>query len=203
LLCSTVLKAFGNEPETNAESSVFAGVGVPREAVWSVQPKDGQSLQITVDFGGFSAVKEQNGYSLRIPGQAESAKPGTPDIPHIAKLFNVSSDGHPVLTIRGMFPTNVQNVSVVPAKGVALEQSEDETRRLRTFRRPQAEVYAADQLYPESLSKIDEARIGTQRVLRIEICPVQYNPIKREIRFYQRLEGVLEFTRKRPDNSEN
>lgn len=180
---------------TNASEMAFVGVGTPHQAVWSVQQGSNNTLHITADFSGFSAVKLGDGYSIRIPGQATSALPGTPDVPRISKLLTGFSDTGRVLQMKGLLPTNVQNVSVVAAEGYAVDESGTGIRTLRTYRRKQDDIFGSDHFWPESLCRLTGARIGTQSVLRIEIFPIQYNPSLREIRFFRHVEGTLEFYR--------
>ena len=54
-------------------------------------------------------------------------------------------------------------------------------------------VYAADAFWPEDLVKVDEVWVHTQKFVRIEYRPVQYNPITKTLRVYEDLESKVRF----------
>lgn len=179
---------------SRANPANFTGVGVAREAVWIVTPVSGsRDLRIVIECSGFSAVQVSGGYSLRIPGQASSGEPGTPDVPRLAKLISGVKGAKAVLTMHGKDPTNLADVVVAPAEGFKLADPESPMRKLKPYRECDPGIYGKDQLWPAEAGRVDEASIGTQKVVRVEYYPVYYNPITKAIRFYRRLEGELRF----------
>ena len=179
---------------SGANPANFTGVGAARAAVWTVTPASGsRDWRIVIECSGFSAVPVAGGYSLRIPGQASSAKPGTPDVPHLAKLVPGVKGAKAVLMIRGADPTNLTDIVVAPAEGFKLDDPESSNRTLRPYRESDPGLYGTDQLWPAELGRVEEAWIGTQKVVRVECFPVQYAPLTKAIRFYRRLEGELRF----------
>lgn len=177
-----------------ADCTNFTGVGIGRAAVWTVTPIAGSGdLRISIECSGFSALPMGEGYSLRIPGQANSARPGTPDLPFLASLLPATTGGKAHLTIRGGDPTNLTDVAVAPAEGFRLDESGSSARVLRPYRQPDPVVFGKDQFWPPDLGSLEEGAIGTQKVVRVVCCPVEYNPVKKTLRFYRRLEGELRF----------
>lgn len=170
----------------------FAGVGEVRAAVWTILPSENSSdTRFSIDCSGFSAVPVEGGYSLRIPGQV-SSEARTPDVPRLAKLFPGVKRARAVLTVEGSDPTNIA-CTVAAAEGYRLDDPESPNRKLRPYRQPDPEIYANDRFWPSDLGRLAQATIGTQKVVRVECFPVQYDPITREVRFYRRLEGFLRF----------
>lgn len=179
-------------------NELWAGVGEAKAAVWLITPVENSAdIKFSIDCTGFSASAVEEGYSLRIPGQVSSAKAGTPDIPHLAKLLPGVKGARAVLTVQGFDPTNFA-CTVVAAVGHRLDDSNPLIRKLRPFREPDPAVYEKDGFWPFELGTLAEASIGTQKVMRVECYPVQYNPVSKGGRFYRRLEGVLRFERKEP-----
>lgn len=177
-----------------AEATHFSGVGDVRKAIWTITPSPGSSnVTIRIQCSGFAAVQAGDGCSLRIPEQALSAKPGTPDVPRLARLLPGIKGTRAVLAIHGTDSTNLTNVLVAPAEGFRLVESESPKRQLRPYRQPDTDIYGRDEFWPVELGKVEEAWLGTQRVVRVECFPVQYNPLTKAIRFYRRLEGELRF----------
>lgn len=182
---------------TNAVTGAgrFRGVGDIRPAVWTVTPIDGTpDSRIQIDIAGFSASEGDGGYALRIPGQALPA-PGTPDVPRLTRLLPGHGGFQAVLEVRGLEATNVPDVAVAAAPVHRVEAPEAEVRRLRPCREPDPGIYGRDAFWPPALGRVEEAWIGTQKVVRVECFPIQYNPSRKTICCYRRLEGVLRFER--------
>ncbi len=175
---------------------VAAGLGDPQPAVLTLIPiPESPNLKISIAFSGFEIIEGACGASLRIPGQASTATPGAPDVPGIPKLVPGIKGMRAVLTLHGFDPTNVLDVIVAPAKGYTREVPEGSGRVLPPQRQPDPGIYRTAEFWPSELGRVDEAWIGTQKVVRVECFPVQYNPVLKTIRFYRRLEGVLRFER--------
>lgn len=196
-ICVLALRVTGWAASTNAAEQIatFNGVGDAAPAVWTITPlSNSPDFLVSIDCSGFTAVPVTGGYSLRIPGQVSSAKPGTPDVPHLAKLWQGIKDARVVLTLQGKDQTNVVG-EVASAEGYKLDDSESLMPVLRPERRPDSTIYNQNQFWPAELGSVEEAWIGTQKVVRLECIPVQYNPCTKVIRFYRSLEGVLRFER--------
>lgn len=164
----------------------MAGLGDPRPAVWTLTPIPGSSnLQISVQCFGFETVTVAEGSALRIPGQATAGKPGAPDVPGLAKLVPGIKGMRAVLTLQGFDPTNLMDVVVAPV--------ESPVQGSLPQRQSDPGIYGKAQFWPSKLGWVDEAWIGTQKVVRLECHPVQYNPVQKSIRFYRRLEGIVSF----------
>lgn len=164
----------------------MAGLGETRPAVWTLTPIPGSNnLQISVQCFGFETVPGATGVSVRIPGQATAGKPGAPDVPGLAKLVPGIKGMRAVLTLQGFDPTNLTDVGVVPVAGPM--------QALSPQRQADPGIYGQAQFWPSNLGRVDEAWIGTQKVVRVECYPVQYNPVAKTLRFYRRLEGILSF----------
>lgn len=194
--CYGVIAVTSHAASTNQASRTvpFAGVGEPKAAVWTLVPSlDGRSLRFSIECSGVSAVSVEGGYSLRISGQAASAKPGTPDVPHLSRLLPGVKGARAILTIYGVDPTNLMDVAVAPAEGFRLDESEGSVRALRPYRQFDPVVFGKDQFWPPALGSLEEGAIGTQKVVRVECYPIEYNPVRRAVRFYRRLEGELRF----------
>lgn len=172
----------------------FSGVGEARVAKWTITALPGTNdVRFCVECTGFSATPVDGGFSLQIPGQASSARAGTPDVPRVVKLLPGFKGRRAVLTLQGMDATNIPDVAVVAAEGFKLDNPESATRKRVPHRDADPDVYGQDRFWPVDLGRVEEAWIGTQKVVRVECFPVQYNPLTRTVRFYRRIEGMLRF----------
>ena len=190
-LCSLLVWAASSNVVGQVPS--FAGVGEAKAAAWSIQASgNDREIKFSVDCRGISAVQVEGGYSLRIPGQSASIS-GTPDVPHLAKLFPGMKGVKAHVLVQGLDPTNIVNVSLAAAEGFTLADAQKPALGLRAVRQPDAGLFGSDQFWPVELGRVAVASIGTQNVVRVECFPVQYNPVTRTLRFYRRLEGILRF----------
>ena len=133
------------------------------------------------------------GYVLHIPGEAVSAAPGTPAIPRIARLLPGRKDRAAILQVTGFSSVEVTNSPVASTDAHEVDHPESPTRALRPVRRRLPEIYTRDQFWPPELGQAQEAWIGTQKVVRVEVFPVQYNAKRETVRFFGRLEGTVVF----------
>lgn len=185
--------SFATETNGHFSASVFSGIGGAQAAVWTITPLgDGFDRRIQIDCPGLSAVQVEGGLSLRIPSQIVS-RPGAPDVPRLSRLLPGLRNARAVLTITGRDPTNVTGVVLAAAEGFRLDDPDSPTQALRPYRRPDPNIYGKDKYWPAELGRLEEGSVGTQKVVRVEFCPVQYNPVTGTIRFYRRLEGELRF----------
>lgn len=172
----------------------FPGVGEARPAVWTITPLPGdRGFRILVECSGFSAVPVAGGYSLRIPGQASTAVAGFPDVPSLARVLPRLCGSKPSLVMHGSNSTNVTDVVLAPAESFKVDAAGGSMRVLRPFRQRDPSAYGRNDYWPPELVKLEIAAIGTQYVVRVECFPVQYNPVEKVVRFYRRMEGVLQF----------
>lgn len=178
----------------DAAGVAFSGVGEARVAKWTITALPGtDDVRFCVECRGFSATPVDGGFSLQIPGQASSARAGTPAVPRVVKLLPGFKGRRAVLTLQGMDSTNISDVAVVAAEGFKLDNPDSATRKRVPHRDADPEIYGQDRFWPVDLGRVEEAWIGTQKVVRVECFPVQYNPVTRTVRFYRRIEGALRF----------
>lgn len=194
-LAACLVAASGAATNAVTAAGAFRGIGDVRPAVWTVVPIGGTpDSKIQLDLAGFVAAEAGGGYVLKIPGQAASLA-GTPDVPRLTRLFPGYGGLRAVLELRGLEPTNVTGIVIVASPTQRLEDPEAEVRRLRPSREPDPAIYGRDAFWPAKLGRVEEAWIGTQKVVRVECFPVQYNASRKTVCFYRRLEGVLRFER--------
>jgi len=190
------------DSRTSAPTNAVAAPGVPplnigvaRPAVWTVLPaSNGEySCSFAVEIAGFSAAATPDGYALHIPGEAAAAGRGTPAVPRVARFFPGVSGRVAVLQVSGVSPAELTNLSVAAAEDYVVVSPDGGTRHLAPVRHPSPAIYATDQFWPPELGRVEEAWMGTQKLVRVECFPVQYNPASKIVRWYRRMEGTLVF----------
>jgi hypothetical protein len=126
--------------------------------------------------------------------------------PDFENALALNAAGVPELPTRvfvvGMPPGAQAEVSIVP--GTAEERSDiyvppvpvkeraDDLTRLRYA--PDAQIYGRDAFYPADLVRVDPpAQFRQQTIVRVQAMPVQYNPVRKQLRIYRDLQIVVRF----------
>ena len=114
---------------------------------------------------------------ISFPGCRFTAEPGTPHLPMQTTLVAVPADvDFQLRIVEKRFSTrSVERIGYTPAPQGATEPEKDH-------------------FTPESLAEIREAGwIRENRILPIQLNPVQYNPVRREVRLYHRIVVEVRF----------
>ena len=114
---------------------------------------------------------------ISFPGCRFTAEPGTPRLPVQSRLIAVPADvDFQLRIVEKRFRTrSVKRVAYTPASQGAMQLEKD-------------------RFIPERLAEIREAAwIRENRILPIRLNPVQYNPVRREVRLYHRIVVEVRF----------
>ncbi len=188
LLTGWALAVQGDEPAARV-------VGAPGPAEWRIpeNPVEKVPVECRVMIPGFKVQPTEEGDTLviaaRVPGLEVA---GAPDLPAVATGFK----GHPrvrlaIRFLRSEFE-DVPDVDVIPVPlARAGEFDQPYARPVRTYSRS-PDVYAADTWWPETLVSLQEAMGGTQKYVRVECRPFQYNAARKTLRFHRQIEFMLE-----------
>ncbi len=169
---------------------------------------DAQGVVLELAAGGLSLASQGTGRAaltgpetdclgVRMAGYATSAEAGRPALPVKVVLIGappgaeVEATAEPLATSRMHAPATI---CPVPTRTPRLS---DEGRVLETTEAvvADAEVYSADAFYPpEVVRAVDLGFMRSQRIIRLEIYPLQYNPVSGEIRVNEQLRVALRFT---------
>ncbi len=120
-----------------------------------------------------------------LPGFATGEEPGRPRLPFRAVLLGVPPDAELSLEVTAA-QTTQQKASLLPCPAPQTRSiaSEDGTvaREMLAWA-PAAEVYRADAFYPAQVARlVDLGFMRSQRIVRLELTPLQVNPATGEMR---------------------
>lgn len=135
---------------------------------------------------------------IRLSDQGARAKPGAPDLPVLVKVLPVAAGYSLQVRVEDSPFEDTAGLDVVPVETWSAGDPEA-ARPVPTSRRvPAAGIYSSTNFWPQKLVHVDEAWMGTQKVARVEVCPVQYNPSTRTLRFFRQLNGEILFVPESP-----
>lgn len=140
----------------------------------------------------FEAV--DGGVAIRMPGQAGRSEPGSPDLPVFARSLpgvpGLSMSAKVVHATLAVVTQGVDVVAVETRETVAIDPTNAVTR---VYRKRLGGIYDAVAYWPPQQVGVTEAWMGTRKLARIVVAPVQYNPVERTLRILREIEVELRF----------
>ena len=118
--------------------------------------------------------------TLQIPGYVLSEEPGKPQLPVKVVLLGVPADAEIVLEATSLTaPTRGVAGAICPAETPVQSAAEgDELAPAATEVVPDPAVYTADRLFPSAIARVVDLGLArSQRIVRVEISPIQINPV--------------------------
>ncbi|MBV7328941.1 Ig-like domain-containing protein [Chloroflexi bacterium TSY] len=150
-------------------------------------------LELTVDDLETTLAEHQGrDYErISIPGLDLTATPGAPQLPTRGVLLAVSSLDGLTVDILDIGYTTRNNYSVYPTPVYEIENTDPNTSisgNLVEIFTIDHDLYATDAFYPEQIVTVNDAgMIREQAVAQVQFYPVQFNPVTRKLRHYDRI----------------
>lgn len=144
-----------------------------------------QFEQVELDGQAFTRVK--------VPGEGTTTQQGEPDLPRSTKLIMISPTGNVAATVTTTSYHVIPNVNAAPKQPY---EGEEPASRLDGMGYSYDDaIYSQDAWYPEEIAIISTpATLRDVRFVSLAIAPVQYNPVRQELRVYDNIEVVIENT---------
>ena len=132
------------------------------------------------------------GVAVRMKGQAGPLPSGSPDLPVFTRGLQGHSDWKlKARVIRADYAWVTQGVDVAAVEvreTSAIDPVRSETHRVR---RRSNIIYGADRFWPNGPVEIVDGMMGTSKLSRVAVCPVQYNPEQQLLRVSREVEFEL------------
>ena len=180
-VCLTMAFSLGVNP--NSDDSVEARV--------ISSGNNGFSIEITFPEPEFATVTLNNQIYNRVvlAGCGVTSEAGKPEIPTFTKLIRLPGTGGFSVKCRPVEAIIFPDMKIPPAQPLQKDGGEQEPFTIND------DFYRADAVYPETL--IDKGEIGIWRDLRVapvNFYPLQYNPARKELKFYNSLIVDITYT---------
>ncbi|RMF56714.1 MAG: hypothetical protein D6743_19815, partial [Calditrichaeota bacterium] len=161
---------------------------LPDRVVFSLVPPDVR-VQRTVENGRVRQV-------VTVPGYGLTTQPGLPVLPQTAALVQVPPGAQVRVEILEDVFEDLDQVDVSPAPKVTLDSPHD-TPVYQPFR--DAAFYASNVFWPAEVAvAAGEGTLRGQRIARVQVNPVQFNPATRTLRVHRKLTVAVHFSRPFP-----
>lgn len=166
----------------------------PRSSVSLTQEKDKGLFHVSIQDPYAEMFDIGEGMIVRLRGGGARRKPGSPDISGLVWVLPGKPGLNLIPTVTdAAFAVATQGVDIaaVPAPVAAAEDGEDAAP---TYERvPSPELYEQDALFPSHVIRVQEVWMGTNKLVRLIVNPVQYNPVTKSLQLCYRLKADLEY----------
>ena len=183
--------AWGEQPPGRVADSLV--MGRPDMPAWTWRRLGPTAETFKVEIAGFRSEVTSDGHVITMPGQAHAGKAGDPDLPFVAALCPGLRGFAARVEWNEPVWRDITNVAVAPVGTRILEDVTTNSPTCRTERISSKTVYGADEFWPQRIARVEEAWAGTQKIVRVECSPIQYNPVRKIVRYTSVVEGRLVF----------
>jgi hypothetical protein len=175
----------------------MVGSGENSERVFNLDT-DGFNLHIKVNQVHFLKIKHNHDfyYRAQIPGFAQGLKIGNPQLPVYRKLIEIPEGASWKVRVKKMhfriYNLNDYSISypLFPA-----QESVEKTENPTIIFRKNNSIYQKDAFYSEPLYHIENlGEMRGRHIGRLSIAPVEYNPVKNQLKVYDELELEIVFS---------
>lgn len=114
-------------------------------------------------------------------------KPGAPDLPRRVFIIGVPAGARVEATVLPGAVEELRGLTVAPFPTARLEEGEQRVEYL-----PDTQTSSRNDFFPTDLISVDAPDLfRQQRVVRVVVSPVQYNPAQKTLRIYQELRLIV------------
>lgn len=179
-------------------STVYAGyiplrsdVEGERPQVYLIKQSD-DLIEIEVRLPGIemreSTLEGKDWDQVEIPGGGFFSELGAPEVPNFTRLLAIPATAGVRAEFRALDVATLANVELAPSQGLAPEDLAGKSQPTRF----NSDVYSRDAFYPESEVQSGEPAIMRgMRVVPIQMNPVRYNPVSKELQVAHRFQVAV------------
>ncbi|MCQ2320014.1 MAG: C25 family cysteine peptidase [Bacteroidales bacterium] len=134
-------------------------------------------------------VKGESMCEVTMSGLVMPNLKGEPNVPFINRMMAIPQGATAKVSIVSFDKEIIGNVDIAPSLGYCVENDD-----LPTDYEKNISIYSKDATYPGEIVKIaGKTELRGVDVVQFSICPVQFNPVKKEIAVYRNIVFSIEF----------
>lgn len=173
---------------------IYFGNSGDKKTNISLIQSDNQHVVFSVKFSAMQVgIKDMNNESyhqLTIPDCEQKTTPGLPAVPVFKQLIAVPDCDQLNIKITKADSLIIENYDIIPAPEYIVENDLYQENYSECD-----DIYSMNAYFPDKCGRIIESgKIRNQSVIRVEIYPIRFNPVTRELKICSNLEIGLEFT---------
>ncbi len=148
------------------------------------------SLKLTIEEYDIKEIKngkellhEINLNSIIIPNEK-----GKPNLPSVNRFIAIPQDGNAKIIVNSYKKEIIKDINIAPSQGIVSEYDTTSTR----FK--DSDIYSKNELYPSTIVSLTESMyLRGVKASCLNITPVQYNPVSKELVVYTEIDLTIEF----------
>lgn len=129
----------------------------------------------------------QGGWRLQFGDDEPATAEGVPELPSLVRKIDGGAGYRITARLVESETQDEVGVKVAPALRMQRTLQENNSYQVSWVREPAPAVYERDAFWPAELLQVDQAWMGTNRLARLVIRPVQWNPKTEVLRKHVRL----------------
>ncbi len=114
---------------------------------------------------------------------------GKPNLPFVNHFIAIPHGAKARVIVNDYKKEVIENINIAPSRGYFFENEKEKLEYEKN-----SDIYSKDEFYPAEIAKLGEPKVlrGLDAV-GLSICPVQYNPVKKELIVYKDISISVEF----------
>jgi len=198
LVILIIISCFLNNTSYGQEQWIPFTSSTQSRPILKLHYSDNENVSFSVETTGMVVcdvlAKGKSYQRLAIPDQNKFTEVGSPEIPVISQLIAIPECEQVLLQIIPVDSVYLDDYNVYPVPQYVEKYDPDGYSYLAEEFAINDSVYSVDGFYPNSSGKIAEwGSIREQRVARVEIYPIQFNPVAKRLKVYTRVKIDLDF----------
>jgi hypothetical protein len=155
---------------------------------------DGVSFEIALPFFEFTEIEGYQFKKVSADGFGTVRKSGAPGVIAKAVLIEVPSECEIDVQAHSLVRTRLENIFLAPSPTRILVEDEQGEMRIAEQFEIDKKAYSTDALFPGRLAKVEfTGYLRDRRVAKIDVFPVQYNPVTKELVIHKKLRINITF----------
>ncbi|MFQ6114748.1 MAG: C25 family cysteine peptidase, partial [bacterium] len=189
LVCFSLILDYGSGRSTPPSTKIFEVVEIhPSKVVFTLRP-----FEINVKPFG---IENRSYHSVTIPHYGVTTEPGFPMLPAAGALIRMPAAGEVTVTVLESQFEEISGVHVPPTPYI---QEDLQTGQVAYQYLENQPIYASDTFWPSRLAVFSsKGRVRGRLIARIQVHPVQYNPLRKTLRVYKTLKIQVAFSEPLP-----
>ena len=114
---------------------------------------------------------------------------GKPNLPSVNRFIAVPNNAKAKVVVNNYKKEILKNINIAPSRGIVSEYDTTNSDYIKD-----SDIYSKDELFPANIVSITEdINLRGVEAIGLNISPVQYNPVKKELIVYTEIELSIEY----------
>ncbi len=161
----------------------------------TVSSSTNDSVVFSVKIPGMYSVTVDSLQRIHIPGHNKMDSVGFPELPVVSYLIAIPDCDSVVLSFTPTDSLFLDNWNIYPAPEIIVDTTAQGYEYLAEEFNYDTTFYNTDTLFPSSNAElVDRGAFRDQHCIRVELCPIQFNPVDNQLKVFSGLKIKLTFT---------